>query len=199
MPHCSGKYITINTLILFFDMSKQKNKWLQLPKSHTRTSRKRHQAATRSPVSCLEESQRLGNQWHLAASSFSPRPVGRSRLSERATCLIISSKRWPYSNAKSTSNRSISVGKMSRRSYLVTSFLPRVKFTRSWITKIMRLLLCLRAVVSVGSSRWIPLSYLLSKKTFISRLSCISWHPNLSHLLVLFTLRERLLRNYLRH
>lgn len=125
-------------------------RWMAITfkKLRTRISdMKRHEAATRSPASCPEGSQRLGNQRHLAASSFSPRPVGRSRPSERATCLIISSKRWPYSDAKSTSDHSISDGEISRRPYLMTSFLPRVKFTRSWIMKIMRLLLCLRAVV----------------------------------------------------
>lgn len=126
--------------------------------AYTRTSRKWHEATTRSPVSCPEGSQRLGNQRHLAASSFSARPVGRSRPSERATCLIISSKRWPYSDAKSTTDRSISGCEMSRRRYFVTSFLSRVKFIRFWITKIMRFLLCFRAVISVIFFQWIPLS-----------------------------------------
>jgi len=102
MLYLFNNYIAINTL---FCPTCPNKRWMGLTskKLRTRTNRKRHEATTRSPVSCSERSQRLDNQRHLAASSFSPQPVGRLRSSERATCLIISSKRWPYLDAKSTS------------------------------------------------------------------------------------------------
>lgn len=178
-----------------FDMSKQKvNNYIFQKIAYTYKS-KAAWSSYKITYLLPRESLRSDNQRHLAASSFSPRPVGRSRPSERATCLIISSKRWPYSDAKSTSDRSISGGEMNHRSYLVTSFLPRVKFTRSRITKIMRLLLYLRAV-SVGSYPWgLPDGYrcpLLPKQTFISRLSCISWRPHLPFTHIIYLI----MRNY---
>jgi len=97
-----NKYIAINTL---FRSTCPNKRWIGLTskKLRTCTNRKRHEATTRSPVSCPEGSQRPHNQRYLAASSFSPQQVRRLRSSERATCLIISSKRWSYLDAKSTS------------------------------------------------------------------------------------------------